>query len=133
MSSQALRLAAASVLLCVACSNKTPPPAVPVAATPVPAPATETYTGEIMDAACAAMGSHEAMEQAEGGAKNGRDCTLKCVAGGSKFVLYDAATRTVYQLDDQTKPKNFAGQKVKLTGTLDIATKMIHVQGIEGA
>ena len=35
------------------------------------------------------------------------------------------------QLDDQTKPQAFAGQKVKVTGTLDQATKTIHVADIQ--
>jgi hypothetical protein len=127
-----LALAAAMVLLGVACGNKkeTESTALP-AATPAPAPAAHTYTGEIMDSTCAAMATHETMAQGEG-AKNARDCTLKCVAGGGKFVLYDGATRIAYQLDDQAKPKEFAGRRVKVTGTADVATKTIHVQSIEG-
>jgi hypothetical protein len=52
---------------------------------------------------------------------------------GGKFVLYDAATKATYMLDDQEKPKEFAGQKVKVTGTYDKATKTIHVESIEAA
>lgn len=81
-----------------------------------------TYTGEIMDSHCAAMGNH--------GGKDAKTCTLGCVKGGSSFVLYDASKKAVYQLDDQTKPQAFAGQKVKVTGTLDQATKTIHVTDI---
>jgi len=36
-------------------------------------------------------------------------------------------------LDDQTKPEQFAGQKVKVTGTLDKATKTIHVAAVSPA
>jgi hypothetical protein len=36
-------------------------------------------------------------------------------------------------LDDQTKPVQFAGQEVKVTGTLDKATKTIHVTEIKTA
>jgi hypothetical protein len=39
----------------------------------------------------------------------------------------------VYELDDQTKPANFAGDKVKVMGTLDKATKTIHVSDIKAA
>ncbi|MGA2712354.1 MAG: DUF5818 domain-containing protein [Bryobacteraceae bacterium] len=88
----------------------------------------KTYTGEIMDSACAKTGSHAAMEK-EHGMKNAKDCTLGCVKGGAKFVLYDGSKS--WDLDDQTKPEAFAGQKVKVTGTLDTATNTIHVQDIK--
>ena len=94
--------------------------------------ATKTYTGEIMDSACAAMGSHEAMMKSHPN-MTAKDCTLACVKNGAKFVLYNAATKTVYQLDDQKKPEQFAGAKVAVTGTLDDSTKTIHVTRIKAA
>ena len=60
-------------------------------------------------------------------------CTLKCVEMGGKFVLYNAAKEAIYMLDDQEKPKEFAGQKVKVTGTYDKASKTTHVESIEAA
>lgn len=95
-------------------------------------PQDPAFTGEIMDSACAAMGSHTQMMKQEG-AKDAKDCTLKCVQAGSKFVLYNAARKASYQLDDQDKAKEFAGQKVKVTGTYDRASKTIHVQKIQPA
>jgi hypothetical protein len=92
----------------------------------------KAFTGEIWDSACAKQGSHEMMEKMEG-VNNAKDCTIKCVAEGSKYVLYNPATKTIYELDDQTKPKEFAGQKVTVTGTYDKAAKTIHVEKIEGA
>jgi hypothetical protein len=89
-----------------------------------------TFEGEIMDSACASMGSHQAMMQKEG-SKDAKECTEKCVQAGSAYVLYDSATKTVYQLDDQQKPKQFAGQKVRITGTYDQNSKTIHVTNIE--
>jgi hypothetical protein len=97
-----------------------------------PASAAQTYTGEIMDSSCAMMGGHDSMMK-QAGAKDAKECTVKCVAAGGKYVLYDAGSKTTYQLDDQSKPKDLAGQKVKVTGTLDSATSTIHVQSIEGA
>lgn len=88
----------------------------------------QTFTGQIMDSACAKTGSHAAMEK-EHGIKTARDCTLGCVKGGAKFVLYNGSKS--YDLDDQTKPEAFAGQKVKVTGTLDAGTNTIHVQDIK--
>ena len=91
-----------------------------------------TYTGEIMDSACAAMGSHEAMMKGHPN-MTAKDCTVACVQHGAKYVLYDAATKTIYQLDDQKKPEQFAGAKVAVSGTLDAATKTIHVATIKAA
>ena len=68
----------------------------------------QTFTGAISDSMCGP--SH----MMPGSAK---DCTLKCVENGSKFVLVDPNGK-VYQLSDQTKPRAFAGQNVKITGTL---------------
>ena len=50
---------------------------------------------------------------------------------GGKYVLFDRANKTVYELNDQEKPAAFARQKVKITGTLDKATQTIHVADIE--
>lgn len=92
----------------------------------------KTYTGQIMDSDCAKMGSHEGMMKKEG-TKDAKECTLACVKGGSKFVLYDSATKKTYQLDDQTKPEQFAGQNVTVTGSYDMAAKAIHVTNIHPA
>jgi type 1 fimbria pilin len=93
----------------------------------------KTFTGEIMDSQCAMNNSHEQMEKMKGMADDSKMCTLKCVEMGGKFVLQDTAKKITYQLDDQDKPKEFAGQKVKVTGTYDKATKTIHVEKIEAA
>jgi hypothetical protein len=90
-----------------------------------------TYTGEVMDSACAKIGSHEAMTKNDPKI-TAKDCTIACVQHGAKYVLYDAATKTVYQLDDQKKPARFAGAKATVTGTLDAATRTIHVISIVG-
>ena len=94
--------------------------------------ADQTFNGEIMDSACAKAGNHDAMINS-GKMKDAKSCTLGCVKGGAKFVLYNSANKTVYQLDDQTKPADFAGDKVKVMGTLDKATKTIHVTEIKAA
>jgi uncharacterized protein DUF5818 len=93
----------------------------------------KTYTGEIMDSQCAMSGSHAQMEKMKGMGDDSKMCTLKCVEMGGKFVLYDSAKKATYMLDDQEKPKEFAGQKVKVTGTYDKATKTIHVESIAAA
>ena len=90
----------------------------------------ETFTGEIMDQQCALLGGHSVMQNKGESAK---DCTNRCVGIGGKYVLYDSATKTAYQLDDQKKPQPFAGAKVQVTGTLDTSTKTIHVANIKAA
>jgi len=100
----------------------------------------QTFTGEIYDSQCAKEGSHAMMMAKEGMAGKENDpmaramCTKKCVTKmGGKYVLFDAAKKTVYELDDQQKPEQFAGQKVKIKGTLDKTTKTIHVTNIQAA
>ncbi len=60
-------------------------------------------------------------------------CTLMCVKGGSKFVLADRDHKRVYRLDQsgQDKAREFAGQKVKVTGR--VVGKTIRVTAIEAA
>jgi hypothetical protein len=60
------------------------------------------------------------------------ECTLACAdVHGSAYVLYDG--KAVYALSDQRTPEKFAGQKVKVTGTLDPKTKTIQVESISAA
>lgn len=91
--------------------------------------AARTFTGEIMDSECAQMGNHDAGYKMTS-TISPKDCTLDCVKTGSKFVLYNAARKATYQLDDQQKPEKFAGQKVRVVGTYDASTKTIHVETI---
>ncbi|PYU92656.1 MAG: hypothetical protein DMG25_11545, partial [Acidobacteria bacterium] len=131
----ALPLIALLILTSAGCSGEktsTIAPSTDQSAATASASAAQAYTGEIMDSSCAMMGGHESMMK-QAGAKDAKECTVKCVAAGGKYVLYDAGTKTSYQLDDQSKPKDFAGQKVKVTGTLDSTTNTIHVQNIESA
>lgn len=81
----------------------------------------KTFVGNISDKMCGAK--HMKGESA-------RECTLECVQMGSSFVLVDAKGK-VYDLSDQDKPRKFAGEKVKVTGTLKGNT--IEVTSIEAA
>ena len=92
------------------------------------APKAGTFKGEIMDSACAKAGSHDGMMK-QAGLKTAKDCTEACVKGGNKYVLYSKSSKKVYQLDDQTKPQQFAGQNVTVKGTLD--GDSIHVSSIK--
>lgn len=94
--------------------------------------AARTFTGEIMDSACAKAGNHDAGFKMTN-TSTPKDCTLACVKTGAKFVLYNSTKKVAYELDDQEKPKDFAGQKVKVIGTYNSATKTIHVEKVETA
>jgi beta-glucosidase len=90
----------------------------------------QTFTGEITDSMCAQAGSHqETMKKV--GAKDANDCADKCVRAGAKYVLVDAASKTVYQLDDQVNAYEFAGYKVAVTGKYNPENKTIWVHDIE--
>lgn len=62
-----------------------------------------------------------------------KSCTLACVKGGSQFVLADRDNKKVYRLDKagQEKAREFAGQKVTVTGR--VTGKTIRVTSIEPA
>ena len=100
----------------------------------------KTFTGDIMDSGCAKNGSHAQMEKMHqmqsSNALTGNEakaCTDACVKNGASYVLYNRATKTVYQLDDQTKPADFAGERVRVRGTYDSSTHTIHVESINKA
>lgn len=89
-----------------------------------------SFTGEISDRACAKANSHDSMMKKHN-VQTTQDCIPACVKAGGKYVLFDTATMTIYGLDDQQKPAQFAGQKVKVTGTYDKDTQTIHVTDIK--
>lgn len=76
----------------------------------VAADAPKTFTGTITDAMCG--NDHKMMN-----VKPDSKCVTDCIKMGSKYTLLDGAN--VYELSDQKAPEKFAGQKVKVTGTLD--------------
>lgn len=91
------------------------------------APGKQTFTGVITDSMCD-QGDHSRMRMGSTDA----ECTLACIdAHGAEFVLYDG--KQVYSLSDQKTPGKFAGQKVRVLGTLDAKTKTIQVESITAA
>ena len=87
------------------------------------ASAPTTVIGYISDSSCG-------LQHMVGMEEN--DCTLMCAKNG-KFVLADPDHQVVYQLDNmgQEKAREFAGQKVKITGR--VSGKTIRVTAIEAA
>ena len=85
---------------------------------------TQTFTGAITDNMCAEAG-HSGMRMGPTDA----ECTTACVfAHGAMYVLSDG--KDIYTLSDQQMPEKFAGENVRVVGTLDTATMTIHVESI---
>ena len=84
----------------------------------------ETITGTITDTMCGA--SHTMMK-----GQPDADCVKMCVKGSAEYALYDG--KTVWKLSDQKTPANFAGKKVKVTGTADPKTKTIKTTAFEAS
>lgn len=98
-------------------------------------PAVLTLQGEISDSQCAfnvhsVDHSHESMTKKGVFGKDARTCTLHCAKEmGGVFVL--VTKKDVYRLDDQTLSEQFAGKKVKVSGTLDAKGETLHVLKME--
>jgi hypothetical protein len=88
------------------------------------AQAKQAFVGTITDDMCP-MADHSHMQM---GPTDG-ECTKACIEyHGSMYVLYDG--KNSYVLSDQRTPEKFAGQKVKVTGTLNTKTRIIQTDSI---
>ncbi len=101
-----------------------------------PKDATVNLHGAIMDSQCAFnvhsdAHSHEWMtKRGIQGATDEESCTHHCVKDmGGSYVL--VVKKEVYKLDDQVKAEQFAGKKVKISGTLDEASHTLHIFNME--
>ena len=103
---------------------------------PAPSGARETtFEGEIADSQCA-MGvhslnrSHKEMIEMGHAGSTAIDCARYCVhSRGGKYVLL--TKHDVFKLDNQEWAEKYAGQKVKLTGTLDSKANIIQVNTMQ--
>jgi len=86
----------------------------------------KTYVGVITDTMCAA--DHKPMKVAPDA-----QCVKQCVRDGKTFQYALLAGKAVFKLSDQETPAKFAGQTVKVTGTLYPRTNILKVQRIEKA
>ena len=83
----------------------------------------KTYSGVITDTMCGK--DHAAMKVSPDS-----KCVVECVRHdkNNKYALFDG--KNVYVLSDQKSPEQFAGQKVKIAGTLYEKTKILKVVSI---
>ena len=94
----------------------------------------KVFTGEIGDTQCAMNvhsldKSHKEMLKVQSVGKTAADCTLYCIKNrGGRFVLQ--YKDKVYRLDKPELVEPYAGQKVRVIGTLDPQTETIEVHRI---
>jgi len=79
-------------------------------------------TGYISDSMCAAkhMGT-------------GAACVKKCMDGGDSPVFVDAASKTVYKIDNPDAVKAFWGAKVDVSASTSDDKKSVHISSIAEA
>lgn len=93
------------------------------------------FHGEIADSQCAMnvhslTRSHQEMLKSKSMGGTSASCALYCIKYlGGDFVL--SSKKDVYRLDNQAEASKFAGEKVKITGTLTPKGETIHVMKIE--
>jgi hypothetical protein len=103
-------------------------------AVPIWAEDPKVFHGEIADNQCAMnvhslSRSHKEMLKGKAMGNTSESCSRMCVQRfGGHYVLQDKDN--VFNLDDQEKADQFAGERVKLTGTLT-GSNRIHVISIE--
>ena len=79
----------------------------------------QAIVGEVTDTMCSPSKSHSGMmAKMPNMGHDASSCVKECAKIGAKYVLLDNQTGKVYQVDDQTKIAQFAGHRVKVTGTL---------------
>ena len=103
--------------------------ALPVAAAQTPA----TFKGEITDEH---LNCIQTPMKAVPGVNDKLSCVLywaHFVQPPSKYVLYDATSKTTYQLSDQNLVQPYVAEKVVVTGKLDPTTKTIQITDIRSA
>jgi hypothetical protein len=72
--------------------------------------------------------SHISHTQAQPEAKT---FTGRILTSGDNFVLSDTATKARYLLDNQDKARPYEGKNVEVTGTIDGASNLIHIETIQ--
>src|SRR5690242_16703492 len=68
-----------------------------------------SWTGYITDSKCGAKAAHE----------GARECTVKCVKEGAKYVFVNDADKKVYAIENQDKVADHAGHHVTVKGSVE--------------
>jgi outer membrane biosynthesis protein TonB len=112
----------------IAWSEMQKPQPVPQQPQPMPAPDAKTDPSPAPDS----KPQPKAQEQTE---PEAQQSTAQSVSGtivkvGGKYVL-ETSDNMAYQLDDQERASQYEGKHVKITGSLDRATGILHVKSVE--
>jgi hypothetical protein len=110
----------------IAWSEMQKPQPVPQQPQPIPAPDAKT------DQSSPGKAEPKNQQQPE---PEAQQSTAQSVSGtivkvGGKYVL-ETPDNLAYQLDDQEKARQYEGKHVKVTGSLDRATGILHVKSVE--
>ena len=65
-------------------------------------------------------------------AQSSKEFTGTIVKENGAMMLKDGSSNVSYKLDDESKVKEYEGKQVKVTGTLDSQSNVIHVDSIQG-
>ena len=68
-----------------------------------------SWTGYIADSKCGAQAAND----------GARECTIKCVKAGSKYVFVNDGDKKIYAIDNQDKVAEHAGHHVTVKGSVD--------------
>src|SRR5256885_6740062 len=71
--------------------------------------ADSSLTGYIADSKCGAKAANE----------GARECTVKCVKEGAKYVFVNDADKKVYAIENQEKVGDHAGHHVTVKGSME--------------
>lgn len=73
-----------------------------------------------------------AAQSAPTSAQSSKEFTGTIVKEKGAMMLKDSSANVSYKVDDDSKVKEYEGKQVKVTGTLDSSTNVIHVDSIQG-
>jgi hypothetical protein len=73
-----------------------------------------------------------AAQSAPTSAQSSKEFTGTIVKEKGAMMLKDSSSGVSYKVDDDAKVKDYEGKQVKVTGTLDSSSNMIHVDSIQG-
>jgi hypothetical protein len=68
-----------------------------------------TWTGYIADSKCGAQAAND----------GARECTIKCVKAGARYVFVSDGDKKIFAIDDQSKVAEHAGHHVTVKGTVE--------------
>lgn len=83
-----------------------------------------TFTGTITDTMCGAKPHSNMLKD-----KSDAECVRLCAHGAYSYALFDGTA--VLKLSDQKTSAKYAGQRVRVTGTLDEKSKTLKVASME--